>query len=108
MRNNLIARLAQLAAQSATISYGDLARELAIPGPGAIAKLTTELEILMQEDAQAGRPFRAALCKGRLANGLPAQGFFDKAQALGRYQGQDPAEFVAFERQLLRNNFAQK
>ncbi len=108
MRNNLIARLAQLAAQPATITYGALARDLAIPGPGAIAKLTTELEILMEEDAQAGQPFRAAVCEGRLSNGLPAQGFFDKAHALGRYEGQDPAEFVAFERQLLHRNFAQK
>jgi hypothetical protein len=106
--NSLIARLAELAAQPTTISYGELARALAIPGPGAIAKLTAELEILMEEDAQAGLPFRAAVCEGRLSNGLPAQGFFDKAQALGRYQDQNPTEFVACERNLLHRNFAQK
>lgn len=106
MRNDLIARLAQLAAQSQTVTYGALARDLAIPGPGAIAKLTTGLEILMEEDAALGLPFRAVLCKGRLANDLPAQGFFDKAQALGRYANSDPQDFVTAERNQLFAMFA--
>lgn len=99
--NDLIARLDDLAARRQTITYGALARELAIPGPGAIAKLTAMLEALMQEDAAKGRPFRAALCAGRLAGGLPAQGFFDKAAELGRYDGAEPAAYCAAERAAL-------
>jgi hypothetical protein len=101
VRNDLSARLAQLAAQCQTISYGELARQMAIPGPGAIATLTTLLEALMEEDAALGFPFRAVLCSGRLANGLPAKGFFDKAIALGRFAGKDPEAFVARERNFL-------
>lgn len=99
--NRLEARLAELAALGQTITYGTLARDLDIPGPGAIAKLTAALESLMESDATTGRPLRAALCEGRLAGGLPAQGFFDKAAALGRYDGSDPALWVAAERARL-------
>jgi len=99
--NNLEARLAELAALRQTITYGALARDLAIPSPGAIAKLGQALEILMEKDAALGLPLRAALCAGRLANGLPAQGFFDKAQALGRFADSDPQRFVSIERHRL-------
>ncbi|OYU40506.1 MAG: hypothetical protein CFE33_07100 [Pseudorhodobacter sp. PARRP1] len=74
---------------------------MAIPGPGAIGKLTAALEVLMDEDAARGLPLRAALCAGRMANGLPAQGFFDKAQALGRFTDTDPQNFVSTERDRL-------
>ena len=99
--NELIARLDDLAARGQTITYGALARELAIPGPGSIAKLTAMLEALMEEDAAQGRPFRAALCSGKLAGGLPAQGFFEKADALGCYDGTDPVAFCAGQRARL-------
>lgn len=99
--SDLAARLALLAAQQQTITYGALAKELAIPGPGAIARLTAALESLMDEDAALGQPLRAALCEARLANGTPAAGFFEKAAALGRYRGDDPAAFVVAERQAL-------
>ena len=94
-------RLAQLAALGQTITYGALARDLAIPGPGSIAQLTALLEALMTEDAAAGRPLRASLCAGRLAGGMPAQGFFDKAAALGVFDGNDPAGFVQRQRAAL-------
>lgn len=99
--SDLAARLALLAAQQQTVTYGALAKDLAIPGPGSIARLTAALESLMEEDAALGQPLRAALCEARLANGLPAAGFFEKAAALGRYSGQDPATFVQAERQAL-------
>ena len=99
--SDLAARLALLAAQQQTITYGALAKDLAIPGPGSIARLTAALETLMDEDAAIGQPLRAALCEARLANGLPAAGFFEKAAALGRYRGEDPAGFVVAERQAL-------
>ena len=43
-----------------TITYGDLARELALPTP-AIQTLSAMLEALMEQDAAAGRPFLAAV-----------------------------------------------
>ena len=99
--NRLIARLAELAAQRQTIGYGALAEELSVPPPGSIAKLTAMLEELMEEDAALGLPFRAALCEARLHQGLPAAGFFLKAQALGCFDGTDPAGFCAEQRRAL-------
>lgn len=88
------------------ISYGALARSLDVPGPAAIAKVTAALESLMREDMTAGRPFLAAMCESRLANGLPARGFFEMATALGRYTGPitgpEAEAFVEQQRQLLK------
>lgn len=88
--NDLAARLADLAAQGKTITYGALARDLG----WRVADLTAALERLMEEDAAAGRPQRAALMEGRLSNGLPAQGFFLKLAALGIHPA-DPASYVS-------------
>jgi hypothetical protein len=97
--------LADLARKRETIGYGALARRLAIPGPGSIHRLTDALEALMAEDAQAGRPFRAALCEGKLSGGLPAPGFFEVAQRLGRFSASvdspEAEAFVASERAAL-------
>jgi hypothetical protein len=97
----LEARLAELAARHQTVTYGDLAREFGVP----MSTLTAELEVLMEDDAAKGAPFRAALCSGRLLNGQPAAGFFQKAAALGRLSSAaTPAEqaaFVATERAAL-------
>jgi hypothetical protein len=88
------------------ISYGALARDLNVEGPGSIGRVTSTLEALMREDAAAGRPFLAAMCEGKLTNGMPALGFFQMARALGRYDGLDAgpeaAAFVMRERALLR------
>ncbi|MDZ4094169.1 MAG: hypothetical protein U1D35_04570 [Paracoccaceae bacterium] len=101
----LAAQLAALAARGQTITYGDLARALAVPGPGSIARLTAALESLMAQDAEVGHPFRAALCRARLGD-LPAPGFFAAARALGRYDGPDAGpeamNFVQAERAALR------
>ncbi len=99
--NNFEARLAELAALQQTITYGQLARDLAIPGPGAIAKLTEALEMLMETDSAAGRPLRAALCVGRLAQGLPAAGFFEKAASLGYDLGDSHEAFAQQHRLML-------
>ena len=101
MNDALSLRLADLAAGGKTITYGQLARDLGLTGPSTIARLTTALEALMEEDAAQNRPFRAALLSGRLANDLPATGFFDKATALNRYHGEDPTQYVAEERAAL-------
>lgn len=97
----LTARLAELAASGQTITYGALAAELAIPAPGSIAQLTAALEFLMEEDAAAGRPLRAALCEARNTPSLPAPGFFAKAAELG-FDISDPAGLVAQHRAALR------
>ena len=97
----LEARLAQLAASGQTITYGALARDLGLAGPGMIARLTQGLEMLMEQDAKTGAPLRAALCVGRLNGDVPAIGFFDKAAALGCIGLNDPASFVVLERKRL-------
>ena len=101
----LAAELAGLARRRETISYGALARRLAIAGPGSIHRLTGALEALMAEDAAADRPFRAALCEGKLRGGRPAPGFFEAARRLGRFagplDGPEAEAFVAGEREAL-------
>lgn len=97
----LVEALESLASRGEVISYGALARALALPSPGSIAQLTQALEVLMLEDAKTGRPFKAALCHARLAGDLPAQGYFDKAQALGRFDGDDRLAHVQTERAQL-------
>jgi hypothetical protein len=96
----LEARLDQLAALNQTTTYGTLARDLGLTGPATIARLTTALESLMDQDAAHNRPFRAAVVNARL-HPIPAPGFFQKAAALGRYDGSDPAAFTAAERLAL-------
>jgi hypothetical protein len=91
-------RLAALAAAGQTIAYGLLAKDLGL----RMADLTAQLEALMEEDAAAGRPFRAAVLHQRLSpDHLPAPGFFLKAAALG-VDTQDPAAFITEQRRRLR------
>jgi hypothetical protein len=100
MIQTLQGRLAELAALGQTITYGDLAREMALPTP-AIQTLTVMLEDLMDQDAVAGRPFLAAVLEGRLGDGLPSLGFFEKAAELDANLTSDPAEFIAQQRAAL-------
>lgn len=105
LEEHLDEALAGLVAAGETVTYGDLARHLGIPGPGSIAVLAAALEATMAADAAADRPLRAALCTGRTLDGLPAAGFFEAAARLGRYagppQGTEAAAFVAAERARL-------
>lgn len=95
----LPARLAELAAENQTTTYGQLARDLDLTGPATIARLTDALELLMEQDAAQNLPLRAALLSAR-GSPLPAPGFFAKAAALG-FPIPDPATFVADQRQSL-------
>jgi Family of unknown function (DUF6522) len=81
--------LRNMAAAGLTITYGGLARLLELLPPNTIHQITVALERLMEEDAQSGRPFIAALVVSRARGGLPAVGFFDCARRLGRFAG-DP------------------
>jgi hypothetical protein len=94
--NRLKARLNGLAQTGQTITYGAVAKELAV----RVQDLTAALEALMEDDAREGRPLLAALCEGRLSGGLPANGFFQKAAELG-YDVSDPAALVADHRAAL-------
>jgi hypothetical protein len=97
----LVQALDDLAQRQAAISCGALARQLKIPGPGSIAKLAAALEATMAEDAAQGRPLRAALCHARLAGDLPADGYFETARVLGRFDGSNRDQHVQSEPALL-------
>lgn len=84
--------LEDFAARSLPITYQELANSMALAPPHTIHRLTDSLELLMQQDAAANRPFIAALAISKRRNGLPAPGFFDCAAALGRFSG-DAAAF---------------
>ncbi|MCZ8080753.1 MAG: hypothetical protein O9289_09020 [Rhodobacteraceae bacterium] len=90
-------RLAALAMEGTTTTYGALARDLG----WRVADLTAALERLMEADAATGSPQRAAVLEARLGNGLPASGFFLKLAELG-LTPEDPATFVAETRARLR------
>lgn len=98
----LRAALAELTRQQRCTTYGALVAAVGLDGAGRIARLTAMLETLMEEDAHAGRPFRAALVLSRVAQDLPARGFFLKADALGR----DTSQPAAFHRKELAAIFA--
>jgi hypothetical protein len=85
----LRAFLQNMAAADLTITYGGLARLLELSPPNTVHQITVALEHLMKEDAEAGRPFIAALVVSKARGGLPAMGFFDCARRLGRFAG-DP------------------
>lgn len=95
MRTALETHLAALAAAGETTTYGALARELGL----RVAELTAQLESLMETDAAAGAPFRAALLNAR-GTTLPARGFFDKAASLGA-DTSDLAQLAQDHRQRL-------
>jgi hypothetical protein len=94
LNSALEARLAALAAAGETIPYGTLAKELGL----RMADLTAQLETLMEMDAAANRPFRAAVLRQRLSpDHLPAPGFFLKAAELG-HPTDDPVTFTKAQR----------
>lgn len=81
----LRAALAVLQAEARFITYAALSARIGLAPPGRIARLSTLLEILMEEDALAQTPLRAALVLSRTPKNLPARGFFLKAAALGLF-----------------------
>lgn len=98
-RDRYLERLAALLnhsrAQRRTLTYLEVADALAIPAPMRIHKVAGLVERLLERDAEAGRPIRAALVISRARPGLPAEGFFDRARRLGLYAGGDQAAFHA-------------
>lgn len=95
--------LQQIALHAAPITYHMLARALGLVPPNTIHQVTEALERLMEEDAESGHPFIAALVISRIRNGLPAPGFFDCAKRLGRFDGNPKGpETGEFHRTALR------
>ena len=102
-----MAALNHLAQTRHCITYGALAAQIGLDGPGRIRRLADLLEALMDEDAALGRPLRAALVIGKAAGGLPAHGFFLKAHALGLCPDGLPREAAkAFHQAQLEALFA--
>ncbi|WFE74527.1 hypothetical protein [Roseinatronobacter sp. S2] len=99
--------LKDCARQRITLTYGQMAERLEIDGPRRIAKLTSVLETLMEQDAKTLQPLRAALVVGRGTDGLPARGFFQKAQALGLCEYPiSPTRAQEFHARQLKDLFA--
>jgi len=68
-------------------TYRELSDRIGLRPPHVIHRLAQALETLMEEDAAAGRPLLAALCTSKARPGLPAPGFFIKANMLGLFSG---------------------
>jgi hypothetical protein len=78
------------------VTYKELADRLALSPPHTIQRITDALERLMEEDVVMGHPLLAAFAVSKAQPGIPARGFFLKAQALGVFSG-DPAGQEAFD-----------
>ncbi|CUH89865.1 hypothetical protein PH5382_03818 [Phaeobacter sp. CECT 5382] len=95
------AHLCQKVGHALPITYQALATELELLPPNTIHQLTAALECLIEEDAATVRPLIAALVVSKARGGLPAPGFFDCAQHVGRFDGDssepERSEFYAAE-----------
>ena len=105
LKERLSEELLEQARTGLPVTYKELAGRLALSPPRTIHRLAGALEQLMDEDIAAGRPLLAVVSKAR--PGLPARGFFLKAQASGLFPGhpagQEAVEFHAREvRRALR------
>jgi hypothetical protein len=85
-----------------TLTYLQAADALGVAPPHRIHKTARLVEMLLKEDAEAGRPPLAALVVSKARAGLPAPGFFDRARRLELFDGDDPA---AFHRRVLTELF---
>ncbi|WP_298858377.1 hypothetical protein [uncultured Sulfitobacter sp.] len=89
--------LCEIAAKAVPVTYLELAKALDISPPNIIRQVTDALEILIEEDAAAGHPLMAALVISKGREGLPALGFFESANRVGRFYGEPSGpEAVAF------------
>lgn len=98
----LRAHLERVASGGGTITYQALAQSLRLEPPNTIQQLARLLEGLMREDADAQRPFIAALVVSRRPPHLPRIGFFECAAALGRCPYEEAARADFHARELRR------
>lgn len=79
--------LCENARHAQPVTYQALAKALKLMPPNTIQQLTVALEHLIEEDAANDRPLIAAFVISKARGGLPAPGFFECAQRVGRFQG---------------------
>ena len=91
--NRLTEHLDYCRQQQKTVSYLEAADAIDVQAPRRIHQLTMLLETLMEYDQKHRQPIRAALVVSRDGAGLPAEGFFIKAQELGLMQAGAAQEF---------------
>jgi hypothetical protein len=95
--------LATTAANNRLITYAELAEAAGLTGRHRINRLTVWLEELIDSDAAANVPLRAARVISRARGGLPAPGFFMKCAALDLYDGPtDGPQAYSFHLNCLR------
>jgi hypothetical protein len=83
-----------------TLTYLQVADALDVRPPQRIHQTVRLIERLLKMDVDADRAPLAALAVSRARGGLPAPGFFERAERLGIYSGTDPEGF--HERLLTR------
>ncbi len=91
------AYLCGTAGRAEPVTYQALAKALDLSPPNTIHQVSVALEQLIQEDVAADRPLIAALVISKARGGLPAPGFFDCAERLGRFHGADMGAFYSAE-----------
>ena len=108
-RASLLAQLLPLARQGQTITYQSLAARLGLSPPLTIHRVVLALEALTLEDLARDRAPLAAVVVSRHRGGIPAPGFFDQLQRLGRLAPEESAEEsrASLHRRLLREVQAQ-
>ena len=96
LKDCLREELLKQARSGVPVTYKSLADRLELTPPNTIHRIVQALEQLMDEDIAAGRPLLAALAVSKVASGIPARGFFLKAQRSGIFSG-DPSGPEAFD-----------
>jgi len=103
MRDVLRSALLSAARSAKTLTYAELATQLALHPPHAIRRAGLLLEDLMRDQAGRGEPQLASYVVSKARAGLPAPGYFLMIRDLGLYDGPDkgpPARaFVEAERE---------
>lgn len=79
--------------QRVLVTYIETADAIEVAAPLRIHKAALLLEALMEYDYKNDQPQRAALVVSRNRSGLPAKGFFLKAQTLGLMQTASNEDF---------------
>jgi hypothetical protein len=96
LKDRLREELLKQAKSGVPATYKNLADRLELAPSSTIHRVTEALEQLMDEDIAAGRPLLAALAVSKVASGIPACGFFLKAERSGIFSG-DPRGPEAFD-----------
>lgn len=89
MRDILRSVLLSAARSGRTLTYAELARQLALQPPHTIHRTGLLLENLMRDQAAKREPQLASFVVSRARAGMPAPGFFMMMREMGLYDGPD-------------------